>query len=323
MPERRRAPRRIDDDRVLGLLRCPTCGSAIVRDGPDLRCEGGHRVRVDGRGIPRFAELGLSGAGRIQERHYDSVAGGYLDNIDLPQTVVYTAHLDQAVLDALPEGRIGRVIEICCGQGDGLRLVGARADLAVGLDVSASMLAAADERLADDGALLVQADATQIPFQCGVFDVVLSLGGIHHVPGRRQLFEELFRVLRPGGRLVLREPLNDAAPWRMVRALVYRLSPALDAETERPLLSEETCAELEAAGFEVLRWRPYGLLGFMLLMNSDVLVLNRILRYLPGVEGLTRLWARVDDLSLAFPGLGRAGLQVVGVARRPPEGGAP
>lgn len=56
-------------------------------------------------------------------------------------------------------------------------------------------------------------------------------------------------------------------------------------------------------------------------MNSDVLVFNRLFRFLPGIRGLTRLFARIDHVTLRLPGLARAGLQVVGVAQKPARSG--
>jgi hypothetical protein len=44
---------------------------------------------------------------------------------------------------------------------------------------------------------------------------------------------------------------------------------------------------------------------------------NRLLRLLPGIRGLTRLAARLDEWLLRLPGLRRAGLQVVGKAVKP------
>jgi hypothetical protein len=52
-------------------------------------------------------------------------------------------------------------------------------------------------------------------------------------------------------------------------------------------------------------------------MNSDVLVFNRLLRFLPGIREITRWAARVDGWTLKLPGLAGAGLQVVGVAEKP------
>ena len=51
-------------------------------------------------------------------------------------------------------------------------------------------------------------------------------------------------------------------------------------------------------------------------MNSDVLVFNRLFRFIPGIRALTRLAAKFDDWTVRMPGLRRAGLQVVGVAEK-------
>ena len=82
---------------------------------------------------------------------------------------------------------------------------------------------------------------------------------------------------------------------------------------------------LSEAGLVCRDWRTYGFLGFCLFMNSDVLVFNRLFRFLPGIRALTRFATRLDDWTLRLPGLAGAGLQVVGVAEKPsqtPEDGA-
>lgn len=142
------------------------------------------------------------------------------------------------------------------------------------------------------------------------------LGGIHHVPDREQLFKEIARILKPGGRFVYREPVSDFPLWRGLRAIIYRLSPMLNHETERPLLYEETVPLLEQVGLRSLRYDTFGFLGFCVFMNSDVLFFNRLFRFVPGIRTITRASARLDDMLLKLPGLKRAGLQVVGVAEK-------
>jgi hypothetical protein len=39
-------------------------------------------------------------------------------------------------------------------------------------------------------------------------------------------------------------------------------------------------------------WKTYGFLGFCLLMNSDVLIFNRLFRFIPGIRAITRAFAR-------------------------------
>src|SRR5207249_9015212 len=129
---------------------------------------------------------------------------------------------------------------------------------------------------------------------------------------------EAARLLAPGGEVVFREPVDDFLPWRLLRRVIYRLSPALDADTEAPLRRAETERHLAAAGLELRRWETSGFLGFCLLMNSDVLVVNRLLRFLPDIERITRFWIAVDDWCTSRRTLQGRGLQVVGVAVKLP-----
>jgi SAM-dependent methyltransferase len=156
-----------------------------------------------------------------------------------------------------------------------------------------------------------------LPVADASFDHVVMFGGIHHVNDREKLFSEIFRILRPGGFFFWREPVSDFFLWRWLRALIYRFSSALDHETESPLLYDDTVPVLEKAGMKLRSWETFGFVGFCLFMNSDVLVFNRVFKYIPGIRGLTRFFARLDDLTVRLPGMRRAGLQVIGSAQKP------
>ena len=47
------------------------------------------------------------------------------------------------------------------------------------------------------------ADAEDIPFPDDTFDCVCSMGVLHHVPNTQKALDEIFRVLKPGGRLIV------------------------------------------------------------------------------------------------------------------------
>ena len=77
-----------------------------------------------------------------------------------------------------------------------------------------------------------------------------------------------------------------------------------------------TLIELETARLRLRQWRTCGFIGFCLLMNSDVLIFNRLFRFIPGVRSMARLAGRIDAGCLSLPFLRRAGLQVIGAARK-------
>jgi SAM-dependent methyltransferase len=76
----------------------------------------------------------------------------------------------------------------------------------VGIDVDPGLLAQAEARITREG--LAGRISTQcvipgaLPFQDGTFDVVFSKDSIVQIPGKPELYAEILRVLRPGGRFI-------------------------------------------------------------------------------------------------------------------------
>jgi ubiquinone/menaquinone biosynthesis C-methylase UbiE len=249
-----------------------------------------------------------------QRHHYDRIAETYAANLGYPHTQEYMRYLDREFLTLLPPGPLGVVVELCCGSGVAYALVADRAKEAVGLDISYEMLKQARRRHPE--LHVVQGDATRLPMRDGFADAVLIHGGIHHVPDRIGLFREISRILKPGGRLCFYEPVDDFWLWRAIRKVVYRLSPALDHQTEEPLRKDKTFAQLAEAGLRPLAWNARGFIGFCLFMNSDILVVNRALRYLPGIRAVTRAACRLDDWLIRRKRLQGWGLIALGSAER-------
>ncbi len=308
----------IDLDRALPLLRCPRSGETLHRSGQVLENQSNSSsYRISDDDIPLFAEHFLSPEAAIQQDHYDQIADAYAANLQYPHTQEYMDYLDRVLHEEVAEIHFGTCAEVCCGTGEAFALFEKSIDTGIGVDISSSMLEKAKSAFPNSQLLFVQGDATLLPLADNSFDSVAMLGGIHHVPDRKSLFEQIFRVLKPGGVFFFREPVSDFWLWKFLRAIVYRLSPILDHETERPLIYSETVPVLEAAGFSDFTWRTCGFFGFCLFMNSDVLFVNRLFRFIPGIRGITRAFARFDDWCTRRSLLKKAGLQVVGTARKP------
>ena len=72
----------------------------------------------------------------------------------------------------------------------------------VGIDLSLAPEAAA-ENLASSNATFLQADVFKLPFAADSFDVIYSLGVLHHTPNCEQAFKALPQFLKPGGRIAI------------------------------------------------------------------------------------------------------------------------
>lgn len=305
-------------ENLFALLRCPISGAPLESDEVGLFAVGKtHRYAIDARGVPLFAEGFLSGDAKVQQVHYDAIAKAYTANLGYPHTEEYLAYLDRKLDMVIGDRPLGTLAELCCGRGEAIQLLKTRYDAAIGVDISQNMLDIGRAETPDRNVAFVQGDATRTPLAAQSFDTVIMLGGIHHINDRPALFAEVNRILKPGGRFLWREPVDDFWLWRAIRKLIYRLSPFLDHLTERPLRHNDTISELQAAGLNPEEWNTFGFFGFCLLMNSDVLVFNRLFQFLPGIRFLTRLSTRIDDMTTRLPGLRRNGLIVVGSARKP------
>lgn len=71
------------------------------------------------------------------------------------------------------------------------------------LDYSEDMIEQARERLQGrDNISCVQGDVGNLPMENNSFDIVLSMNGFHAFPDKKKAFQEIWRVLKPGGKFV-------------------------------------------------------------------------------------------------------------------------
>jgi demethylmenaquinone methyltransferase/2-methoxy-6-polyprenyl-1,4-benzoquinol methylase len=113
------------------------------------------------------------------------------------------------------------VLDLAGGTGDLTRLMAPRVGregLVVLSDINAAMLGNGRSRLLDRGISgnvdFAQANAEQLPFHDASFDLVTMAFGLRNVTDKQQALNSIYRVLRPGGRLLVLEFSRPAAPLK-------------------------------------------------------------------------------------------------------------
>ena len=166
-----------------------------------------------------------------------------------------------------------RVLDLAGGTGDLAarlaRLVGPAGEVVIG-DINASMLQVGRERLLDRGIAanvrFVQADAENLPFPDHSFDCITIAFGLRNVTDKQTALESMFRILKPGGRLLVLEfskpslpglaPLYDLYSFRVLPLMGRLIAGDADsyrylAESIRMHPDQDTLkGMMEQAGFE-------------------------------------------------------------------------
>ena len=140
---------------------------------------------------------------------FDSVAGKYDVMNDLMSGGLHRAWKAYTVMVAnLKEG--DKALDIAGGTGDlalaFAKKVGASGEV-VHTDINEAMLRVGRDRLIDKGVVLptLVCDAEALPFPDNHFDLITIGFGLRNVTDKQKALDSMFRVLKPGGRLLVLE----------------------------------------------------------------------------------------------------------------------
>jgi ubiquinone/menaquinone biosynthesis C-methylase UbiE len=154
----------------------------------------------------------------------------------------------------LVDGEMGDVLDLACGTANLLARLGdwgVRVTRYTGVDLSREMLRGARAKVdaSHIPAAVIAADARALPFADGRFDTVVSASALHDFPEPARALDEVRRVLRPGGRLLL---LDWSRGRITMRALNLWLRLSGDSFRRMGSLPEAE-GMLAAAGFRIIR----------------------------------------------------------------------
>lgn len=171
--------------------------------------------------------------------------------------------LRQSFLSRVPRRDGTRVLEVGCGTGIVARDLAALPGVVevTGVDPSPAFIARARDAIGDDATLRFEvADGRALPFDGAAFDVVVFATTLCHVVDPRAALDEAFRVLVPGGTLMVFD--GDYATTTVAASADDPLQACVTAALTRlvhdPWLIRRLRALVMAAGFSRLDMESHG-----------------------------------------------------------------
>lgn len=127
----------------------------------------------------------------------------------------------RAVRELLDEVRPLKILDVACGTGDftiQIAQKASRGSEVIGVDISEGMMAVGREKIRKSGvsAELYVADCEDLPYSDNSFDRISVGFGVRNFEHLEIGLKEMYRVLRPGGKLVILElsvPTNPFLRW--------------------------------------------------------------------------------------------------------------
>ena len=160
-----------------------------------------------------------------------------------------------------PESLRGKVLlDAGCGKGRHLFFAAQHARTVIGVDLSPAVDAAFDNTGHLENVHIVQGDLFHLPLRPQSFDMVYSLGVLHHLPEPEAGFREILRYGKPGSDVLvyLYWSLNDEPRWK--KDLLNLVGIVRRVTTRLPFPLLRAFSWCVAVGCEICFVAPYRLL---------------------------------------------------------------
>jgi SAM-dependent methyltransferase len=147
-------------------------------------------------------------------------------------------------------------LDLACGAGLGLPILSQAGARVIGLDHDLTALSGARTSTARSD--LAQVDGLQLPFAACAIDVVVSFETLEHVPDADRFLDEVVRVLRPDGTLILSTPNRAFGPASLHENNPFHVREFAGDELEQMLLNRFRRVQLHGQWVrDTYRFVPY------------------------------------------------------------------
>ncbi len=234
-----------------------------------------------------------------QRDHFNAIADQYnnarshKNHLLIKELIWHNALKNLSLFDCLKDQKTYNLLEPMCGFAEGGALVSHHMDIAInysGFDYSDVVIEKLKKQNPD--ILVWQEDATQWHPEDNTYDIIILIGGLHHVPDHAaEVVKNLSHGLKKGGIFINFEPTYGNPITQWIRKKIYQKNALFDEKTERDFSVKELKNYFLAASLSPLRIRYPGVLSYILFYNPDAFpLLNR------GGQGLVKTTFLMDRL---------------------------
>ena len=244
--------------------------------------------------MPREIEIELHQKQEIEL--HKRLVGCYYYRYSFAFSRLFQRYWNQELIEMLPVDKTVRVLDLGCGIGLLSADLARNFEFVIGLDISIDMLRRL--KLGNNCIKgLVNASGNMLPFLQNTFDVVICRGSLHHIRVLDKTLQEIWRVLRTGGLLVLSEPSNDCVLIRLVRRIMYKISKGFNEE-DRGFQTKELRSILTNNNFDILEKKRFGFFSYLFCGFPDHFGL---MRYVPFNVKLSAVFKKIDMFLSKMP----------------------
>jgi 2-polyprenyl-3-methyl-5-hydroxy-6-metoxy-1,4-benzoquinol methylase len=201
---------------------------------------------------------------------------------------VSESRLDRCLGDIKDKLAGKQVLEAGCGAGRFTEVLLKKGAIVVSSDLSSAVEVNAENFPVTDKHLVIQADINDMPYADESFDVVICLGVIQHTPDSEKTIEDLYKLVKKGGSLIIDHYFYDRSNYfrlaRLYRLFLRKKPAAYTIPYTQKLVKKYLPLHKKAAKFKL----------FSVLLNRISPVVSYYSVFPQFSEKLQQEWALLD-----------------------------